>query len=192
MKRNLFLRSIAAMLPLSVLPIRNFAFVRAPRKLAKGFQVKADTDRFGKPITLFEGDTFYTKVSSKDTNGDLYMFESTRLKKGGPIAHFHYSQDEIWFITEGEFTIKIGDDVYQAKPGDTVFGPRGVPHSFSKTSEGPAKMIITFQPAGKMEEFFIAVAAGIMKNTTPEQQETIRRAHGFESTGDGVGYLKKF
>jgi len=51
--------------------------------------------------------------------------------------------------------------------------------------------MITFQPAGKMEEFFIAVAEGIMKNTTPEQREAIRRAHGFESTGDRTGYLKK-
>jgi len=180
------------MISLSILPFKNFAEALSFRERRKGFQVKANSDRFSKPITLFEGDTFYTKVSSKDTNGDLYMYESTRVKKGGPIMHFHYAQDEVWFITEGTFLIKVGEETYEAKTGDTVFGPRGIPHSFSKTSEGPAKMIITFQPAGKMEEFFIAVAEGKMKNTTPEQQEAIRRAHGFESTGDGIGYLKKF
>jgi len=192
MKRSSFFKAITGTISLSVLPFRNFAEILAPPQNKKGFQVKANSDRFGKPITLFEGDTFYTKISSKDTNGDLYMFESTRLKKGGPVMHFHYSQDEVWFITEGEFSIKVGEETYQAKTGDTVFGPRGIPHSFSKTSEGPAKMIITFQPAGRMEAFFIAVAEGKMKNITPEQQEAMRRAHGFESTGEGIGYLKKF
>jgi len=192
MKRSSFFKAISGVIALSVLPIKNFAEILTISQNKKGFQVKADSDRFNKPVTLFEGDTFYTKISTKDTNGDLYMYESTRVKKGGPIMHFHYAQDEVWFITEGEFLIKVGEETYQAKTGDTVFGPRGIPHSFTKMSEGNAKMIITFQPAGKMEEFFIAVAEGKMKNTTPEQQEAIRRAHGFQSTGEGIGYLKKF
>ena len=29
-------------------------------------------DRFSKPLSLFEGDKFYCKVSGKDTEGDLY------------------------------------------------------------------------------------------------------------------------
>ncbi len=47
---------------------------------------------FGKSISLFEGDTFYCKVSSKDTDGDIYMFESVRVKEGGPALHTHYIQ----------------------------------------------------------------------------------------------------
>ena len=71
-----------------------------------GFKVDAGTDRFDKSISLFEGDTFYSKVATKDTDGDMYVFESTRIKEGGPILHTHYEQDEWWYILQGEFLIK--------------------------------------------------------------------------------------
>jgi len=118
------------------LPLATLANWKNSYRNNKPFKVDASKDRFDKSITLFEGDTFYTKVATKDTDGDLYMYESTRVKKGGPALHMHYSQDEIWYVLEGEFTIKVGDQLYNAKAGDTVFGPRGVPHAFAKTNEG--------------------------------------------------------
>ncbi|WP_203229903.1 hypothetical protein, partial [Flavobacterium sp. LMO9] len=67
----------------------------------KGFMVKAGKDRFDKPISLFEGDTFNTKVSTKDSDGDVCVFETTRVKEGGPSFHLHYNQDEFWYIIKG-------------------------------------------------------------------------------------------
>ena len=154
------------------------------------FKVDAGSDRFGNAISLFEGDTFYTKVSTKDTDGDLYMYESTRLKKGGPALHFHYSQDEIWYVLEGEFLIKVGDQLYKAKAGDTVFGPRGIPHAFAKTNEGNARLLMTFQPAGKMEEFFLATSEGKLGKMTPAEQDDFRKQHGFERVGPAHDYQK--
>jgi len=43
-----------------------------------------------------------------------------------------------------------------------------------------------------MEEFFIAVAAGKLKDLSVEQQNIFRKEHGFESVGPGIGYQKKF
>jgi hypothetical protein len=43
-------------------------------------------DRFNKSINLLVEDTFYTRVSSKDTDGDIYVFESTRIKEEGPLS----------------------------------------------------------------------------------------------------------
>ena len=192
MKRDHFFKQVGIATAMLALPVKSWARLMSPPRTDKGFLVKSGEDRFNKPITLFEGDVFTTKVSTKDSDGSLYIFDSLRIKKGGPAMHFHYSQDEIWKVTEGEFLIKVGEQVFQAKAGDTIFGPKGVPHSFSKTSEGPARVTITFQPAGLMEEFFIAVSQGKLKNTTPEQQQEMRKKHGFESVGEGVGYQKKF
>ena len=189
MKRSSFLSALSSIAGLLIFPLKGVASFLLP---GKGYKVKAGNDRFDKPITLLEGDTFYTKVSSKDTEGRMYMFESTRVKKGGPTHHFHYEQDEIWYILEGEFLFKIGEETHTAKAGDTIFGPKGIPHSFSKVNEGIAKMIIIFEPAGKMEEFFIAVAAGKLKDLSVEQQNIFRKEHGFESVGPGIGYQKKF
>ena len=163
-----------------------------PDRPKKGFEVSNGKDRFDKSISLLEGDTFYTKISSKDTNGDMYTFESTRVKNGGPSLHVHADQDEWWYILDGAFKVKVGEDLFEAKAGDSVFGPRGIPHTFSKISEGTAKMIITFQPAGKMEEFFISVSQGVMKGKSEKEQDDFREAHGFKRVGPALDYFKKF
>ena len=127
----------------------------------RGILVEAGKDRFGKPLSIHGGDTFFGKVSSRDTDGDLYIFESTRGRKGGPPLHYHFEQDEWWYILEGEFLFKVGEKSFTAKPGDSVFGPRMLPHAFANVSEGPSKLLIAFQPAGKMEQHFNAVSEGI-------------------------------
>jgi len=39
-------------------------------------------------------------------------------------------------------------------PGDSAFAPRKIPHAFAKTSDGEGQMLVLFQPAGSMEDFF--------------------------------------
>lgn len=190
MKRSEFLNLTLAM-PFAPGSIK-FQRLFQPDRVKKGFSVVNGKDRFDKSISLLEGDTFYTKISSRDTNGDLYTFESTRVKNGGPSLHVHPGQDEWWYILEGEFKIKIGDDLFVAKAGDSVFGPRGVPHTFSKISEDVARMIITFQPAGKMEEFFTSISQGVMSGKSELEQDNFRKAHGFERVGPPLDYFKKF
>ncbi|WP_436488752.1 cupin domain-containing protein [Chitinophaga sp. ARDCPP14] len=92
---------------------------------------------------------------------------------------------------KGEFLIKVGDVTYKAKPGDSVFGPRKVPHSFSKMGEGEARLLMFFQPAGKMEEFFIKLSEGAAKNMSEEELDRFREEHGFKRVGPPIKYLKK-
>src|SRR4051794_38762514 len=102
MKRNVFLRSCIAAGAMITAPLSLLANWKLRNRVDKGIRVAAGKDRFEKPITLFEGDTFYTKVSSKDTDGDVYVFESTRVKEGGPSYHLHFEQDEFWYVVQGE------------------------------------------------------------------------------------------
>lgn len=188
MKRNSFFQVLAGLAIFPSIALGRFVETIKP---GKGFRVPSGADRNQKPISLFEGDTFFTKVSSKDTEGSLYIFESTRVKKGGPALHYHYDQDETWYVLEGEFLIKVGEETYNAKAGDTVFGPRGIPHAFAKLGEGNGKLLMTFQPAGKMEEFFVGVSDGKMKGLTSQQQDEFKKAHGFVVVGPAIDYLKK-
>ena len=160
------------------------------KRIGKGFNVGAGKDRFEKPQALFDGDLFFCKVSTKDTDGDLYIFESTRDKEGGPPLHYHYSQDEWWYILSGEFLVKVGEETFHAKSGDCVFGPRGVPHTFAKVGEGQARLLMLFQPAGKMEDFFKAVSEGVVGKMTDQEKNAFRKAHGFEHTGPPLTKLK--
>ena len=185
MNRNSFLKAFLAAGAFLTAPFTAMAGIKRKR-IDKGLRVNAGKDRFDKPITLFEGDSFYTKVSTKDTDGDLYIFESTRDKKGGPALHYHYEQDEWWYILEGEFLFKVGEETFTAKAGDSVFGPRMIPHAFAKTNEGIGRLLMAFQPAGKMEEHFKAVSEGIYSKLSEEEKHKFRKNNGFEVVGPAL------
>ena len=55
---------------------------------------------------------------------------------------------------EGEVHFQVGDSRHQLRAGDSVLGPRNVPHAFSAVGDKPGRMLIAFTPAGKMEQFF--------------------------------------
>ena len=191
MKRQVFLQSCLAAGAVLAAPIKLMARTAGRLRTSAGFIVSSGKDRSGKPISIMEGDTFYTKVSSKDTDGDLFVFESTRVKEGGPIHHYHFEQDEWWYVLEGEFLIKVGDVTHTCKAGDSVYGPRMVPHSFAKVGAGIGKLLMYFQPAGKMEEFFIQVSQGAAKGMSEAEQDAFREAHGFKRVGPPITYEKK-
>lgn len=174
-----------------VMPVWTRARAWAAPRETKGFRVEAGKDRSGKSLSLFDGDTFYTKVAPRDTDGDIYVFESSRDKEGGPPLHLHYEQDEWWYILEGEFLFRVGDETFRAKAGDSVFGPRRVPHAFAKVGQGKARMLMFFQPAGKMEENFRAISEGVTAKMTDAERNTFRKEHGLEVVGPPITYLKQ-
>lgn len=122
----------------------------------KGFKVNAGEARFGtsykmKGVTLNNLDI---KISASDTDGQLAVFEQTGFTpNGGPPLHVHPLQDEWFYVVEGEYLFRVGEDKYELKTGDTIFLPRQVPHAFIQRSE-KARVIVSYLPAGKMEDFF--------------------------------------
>lgn len=191
MNRNSFLKASIAIGTFLTTPFVAVAKTNSKKRIGKAIKVDSGKDRFDKPISLFEGDTFYTKVSTADTDGDVYVFESTRVKKGGPSFHLHYEQDEFWYVLKGEFLFKVGEETFKAKAGDTVFGPRQVPHAFAKLGEGEAKLLMFFQPAGKMEKMFKDISEGASKNiTTDEDKDKFFHEYGLKRVGPPLTYSK--
>lgn len=145
---------------LSVLPITAFANLKSKiiSGTNKGFKVNSGEARYGtrykmKGITL---NVLDIKISSKDTKGELAVFEQNGFTpKGGPPLHVHLYQDEFFYIVEGEYLFQVADEKYQMKPGDTIFLPRNVQHAFVQLTE-KGKVIVSYMPAGKMEDFFKA------------------------------------
>lgn len=149
MKRRIFLT--APILATSFLSNAQFSKEENP---SKGFKVEKGKGRNIEGLKVLGGN-FDCKVTGKDTNGQLCIFDTLRTNNGGPPLHFHHEQDEWFYIIKGEFKIQIGDEIFNLKEGDSAFGPRKVPHTFAKISEGEGQMMVLFQPAGTMEEFFI-------------------------------------
>ena len=121
-----------------------------------GFKVSLGEARFGKHYKM-KGITLNTldiKISSRDTDGDLAVFEQTGLTpNGGPPLHIHPFQDEWFYVVEGDYIFQVGENKYAMKAGDTIFLPRNIQHAFIQLSD-KGKMLVSYLPAGKMEAFF--------------------------------------
>ena len=121
----------------------------------KAILVEAGADRFDAPMDV-AGWRFECKLSGQDTSGDYCVYDTVRSVKGGPPLHMHRSQDEWFYVRHGEFKLQVGAERFRLKPGDSVFGPRGVPHTFAALTDSSA-LLVAFQPAGAIEELFAAV-----------------------------------
>ena len=191
MKRPHFIQACLAIGAFMASPVTIIAKSIRKYREGNGYPVSAGKDRFDKPLTLLQGDTFFTKISTQDTNGDLYVYESIRPKEGGPSHHYHFDRDEWWYVLQGEFIIKTGETTYRAKAGDSVFGPRMVPHSFAKVGEGEAKLLMIFQPAGRKEEFFKKVREGATKDLKEEDLARFNEELGVKQVGPPITFLKR-
>ncbi len=123
--------------------------------------------------------TIEFKVSTPGENG-LFILENTFHAKGGPARHLHYEQDEWFYALEGEFVIEVGDERMRLLPGDSLFGPRRIPHVWAHVGAGRGRILIVFNPAGQMEAFFREVTKA---NAMPPQDPELWRTHGMELLG---------
>jgi mannose-6-phosphate isomerase-like protein (cupin superfamily) len=140
--------------------------------------VPADQDRFGEQRGLGVS-TITFKVMPGD-NRDVFIIENTFHEKGGPARHLHYEQDEWFYIVEGEFRMEIGQDQFKLAPGDSILGPRKVPHVWAFTGGLRGRILIAFLPAGMMEAFFREVTKA---NAMPPQDPNLWSDHGMELLG---------
>lgn len=180
MKRNKFLLTL-----LAALPITAFAKIsKSNYKADKGFKIKAGEGRIHGHITLkgVNSNILDVKVSGKDTDGGLAIFEQTGLSPGrGTPLHIHHFQDEIFYVLQGEYHFLVGADKHQLKGGDSIFLPRKMPHAWTQVSD-KAKMTVIVQPAGKLEEFFVTMAA-LKEEPSKEQVAKIFSDHEMEIVG---------
>jgi quercetin 2,3-dioxygenase len=110
----------------------------------------------------------------------------------GWARHVNRDQDEWIYVVEGEVELEVGKKRFHLGAGESMFIPRNVEHSWGGD---PARIINTYQPAGKIEDFFKALAQfkdlptreqAINKSYTTEQINGLKRvfdAHGMTVTG---------
>ena len=149
MQRRTILAGMAA-LPTSLMAQR-----QARPAQGAGVVVRRETDRFGESRTLPAGNPMWVKVATRDTAGAFFLIEQAHIERGGgPPRHFHYDQDEWFYSLAGDYVVEIGGRRYELSTGDSILGPRRVPHAFAFAGGSPGRLLVGFTPAGRMEEFF--------------------------------------
>ncbi len=159
MKRSKFFAALAVLTTAPAL-----AFSKLNTKITrkdKGFKIAAGEGRIHGHIKLkgVNSNILDVKISGSDTDGDMAIFEQTSISQGrGTPLHIHPLQDEVFYVLEGSYKFQVGDDKFDLSKGESIFMPRNLPHAWTQVSE-KGRMTVIFQPAGKMEDFFVTMAA---------------------------------
>jgi DNA-binding transcriptional MerR regulator/uncharacterized cupin superfamily protein len=159
-------------------------------ELFMGFTIGAGKDRFNEGFNR-HGTTIDCKVSGKDTGGAMCVLE---VSNTGWPRHVNRDQDEWIYVVEGEVELETGKKRFHLGTGESMFIPRNIEHAWAATSVA-TRIINTYQPAGKIEEFLQVLARfkglptreqAIEKSYSTEQINGLKRvfeAHGMTVTG---------
>jgi quercetin dioxygenase-like cupin family protein len=180
MHRRRFLQSAASAVPLAFAGPLAHALEQPSNETAQIHVVAAGEDRFGQVHS-----PGYTEILFKTSPAEtpsIFAIEHTKIMPGwGPPLHIHLAQDEWFYVLDGQVLAQVGDQRITLKPGDSVLGPRNVPHAFLAVGATPAHMLITFTPAGQMEQFFRdTVGLG------PQQSAAVYGRYGMKRVGPPI------
>ncbi len=152
LKRRSFLMSAAAFLPVAGFDPMALAGIPGVDASKPGEVIGAGKDRLGETHSRGYSSILF-KVLPRETGNGLFVIEHMNLVNGGPPLHKHLHQEEYFYLISGEVRFAVGDQRLTLRAGDSILGPRGIPHTFAAIEGKPSHMLISFSPAGKMEEF---------------------------------------
>jgi quercetin dioxygenase-like cupin family protein len=97
------------------------------------------------------------KLRANQTGGRLTLMEGVLLPGEGPPIHIHSREDESFHVLEGELQFQIGDTYITAKPGEWIYAPVGIKHTFRNVNSTNARLEFVFTPGG-IEHYFEEVS----------------------------------
>jgi mannose-6-phosphate isomerase-like protein (cupin superfamily) len=138
------------------------------------------------------GGKFVIKLPGAETDSRFSMTEALAFRSTEPPKHVHHKEHEAWYILEGKLTFYVGDDVLEADAGCFVFGPQGVPHSFTVDVE-PSRVLVFASPAG-FEQFALDlghpgtgdIPPADLAMPAPEVLGPVAQRYGIEVVGPPV------
>jgi mannose-6-phosphate isomerase-like protein (cupin superfamily) len=110
-------------------------------------------------------------IDGERTGGAFSLVEHPLAPRalGAPL-HTHHNEDEYSYVLEGSIGIQLGPDVLEAGPGDLVFKPRSIPHTFWNAGDEPVRLLELISPAG-FENYFRELAP--LLAATPRDETAI-------------------
>jgi quercetin dioxygenase-like cupin family protein len=99
------------------------------------------------------------KVSGPRPGGGSTILEVTCQPGFGTRDHLHYVLEEAFYILDGEFEMRVGDETHRAKRGDFIAVPPTLPHYFRNAATDPGRLLLIFSPGGVgQENYFKSMA----------------------------------
>lgn len=100
----------------------------------------------------YGGGTISILIDGSETGGAQALIEIVQIPGAEPPLHVHEREDETFYVLEGQLSVWVGGQVHHLVAGESIFLPRGVPHTFRIKS--PVLRGLNFiSPAG-FEDWF--------------------------------------
>ena len=118
----------------------------------------------GHRLAYLDGTVMSFLARGADTHETLSLWELTVPAGGqGPLPHVHHGHDELFYVLDGDLTLRSAEESFVVSKGGLVIVPRGAEHTFSNEGLTEMRMIGTFSPP-KFEHYFDELAHEIEKH----------------------------
>jgi quercetin dioxygenase-like cupin family protein len=107
-------------------------------------------------VTDIPGIRIISKVSKEMSGGAYSIFVNLAEQGPGVPMHTHLHDEETMIVLRGHIVCRLGEDTFDAGPGDTVHLPAGIPHGWSPQGDEPVELLVVFSltPDSDYERMF--------------------------------------
>ena len=140
----------------------------------------------GKSIQLGPGEHLLFRATADTSCGQYSMFELTVQPMEGPPEHVHHEHDEAYYVLEGTFDLKAGEQRITATAGTFVLVPRGTPHAYQNLASRRSRMLVLSTPGG-IESYFEALVPHMWGASDLTRLAPLVEQHDVEVVGPPLG-----
>lgn len=98
------------------------------------------------------------KLTSEQTEGTFYLFESVFDAGDANRLHVHRREDEIGYVLEGALEVRLPGRTLVLEAGGVARLPKGIPHAIRNPRATPSRYLFLCVPAG-LDQWFDALAS---------------------------------
>jgi quercetin dioxygenase-like cupin family protein len=118
----------------------------------------------------FLGTLMTVKAGKAQTRGGFSLLEQTTPPGFAAPPHIHDTEEEAFYVLDGQLHVTCGEQTWTADRGSFVFLPRGIPHAFSVVGTEGANLLQITSPAG-FEQFAAEAGEPATTATLPPEGE---------------------
>lgn len=114
----------------------------------------------------FAGTLMRVLADSASTEGQFTLIEQWAPKGFSPPIHVHQREDQLFYLLDGRLTLRLGEHDRPLEPGETMWLPRGIPHTF-RVDSPDARLLEVSTPAG-FEQFHLDLSEPARERRIPD------------------------
>jgi len=89
---------------------------------------------------------FTVKAGELNPGRGAAVTEYTTRKGEEPPDHTHATEDEIFYVLQGELTFRCGGETFDVGAGGFMYLPQGIEHGYTIRSEGVVRLLVVTFP----------------------------------------------